>query len=116
MAAPTPAQQAATALRLSQPLPKNKFGLRRPFAQDQARDFAQVTGDDLLLARVEQAIGSNGEFPWRPSLTSKLDRIRNIKQGPALDEFARTYVDMALRTFVPEVVAVADQYGQPMIV
>lgn len=101
----TPPDPSVTAARLAPALPQKKFGFLRPFSRDQARDVATATGDTLLQSRVEQVIGSNGEWPWRPNLTANLDRVRNIKEGPALDEFARAYVGQALSTFVPEVIA-----------
>jgi hypothetical protein len=100
----TPPSPATTAARLAPVLPQTLFGLLRPFGTDQARDLAQGSGDDLLESRVGQVIGSAGEFPWRPGLTSRLDRARNIANGPALSEFCRVWVSQALATFVPEVV------------
>jgi hypothetical protein len=103
----TTAQQAATALRLTPALPQAKFGLLRPLVQDQARDFAQASGDALLASRVGQVIGSAGEFPWRPDLNANLDRVRNVADNYALQEFARAYISQALQAFLPSVVAVA---------
>ena len=106
MVARTLQQQAVVAAQLTPTQPQNKYGLLRPFRHDGARDFTTGSGDDLLKSRVGQVLGSDGTFPWRPELTSYLDRVRNIKQGPALDAFCLQYVSQALTSFLPQVSAV----------
>lgn len=78
-------------------------GLLRPFQRDRARDFATGAGAALLESKVGQAIGEDGETPWRPENASGLNRLRHHSSGPILTEFARVYVTDILAKRVPSV-------------
>ncbi len=85
-------------------------GLFVPFQRDRARDFASVTGPDLLRAKVLQVLStqgagprSGGELPWRTNFGASLDLLRHQRNDRALAELARFKIEEALRRWLPDV-------------
>lgn len=85
-------------------------GLALPFQRDRARDFASVTGSELLRAKVLQVLStqgagphSSGELPWRTNFGAGLDWLRHRRNDRALVELARFRIDQALRRWLPDV-------------
>jgi len=73
-------------------------GLLRPFQRDQQAGFAK--GDDLP-GRMAAIVASNGEVPWKPELTCRVDKLRNQNQTPMRGGFAQVYVQDSFLKFEP---------------
>lgn len=95
-----PNQQASVADR----------GLLLPFQRNQRSDFANGTGDALLIARVQLLLGtrgpsaqSGGEVWWRPNDGASLHALRHQNNTEVLRAGARAYIVEAFRRSLPTV-------------
>lgn len=88
------------------------IGLIRPFQRDGKSGFAKGAGDDLIIDRIEAICGAAGELPWKPELSSGLDRLRNTKNSVMLAQMATVYVQTAVTTFEPGVTGVGVSASQ----
>ena len=86
------------------------FGLVIPFQRDRQRDFAAAGGEALVRSAVAQVLGTvgasdftQGEVPWRTEFGSLLHLLRHQKNGVALREMAKVYVQDALRRWEPRI-------------
>jgi hypothetical protein len=84
-------------------------GLCLPFRRDQKRDFASGSGPLLLVSKVVQVLGtdgetpgSTGELPWRTTFGSPFHLMRHRNNTEVLAGLARVYARDALRRWVPE--------------
>ncbi len=78
-----------------------------PFRRDRARDFASGTGYELRLAKILQALLTegdtpqrSGEMPWRTAFGSGLHLLRHRRNDAVLAELARVRTRDALRRWV----------------
>ncbi len=85
------------------------MNLAFPFQRD-ARDFARVSGVDLLLAQAEQVLGTEadsprgtGELPWRTAFGSVLHLLRHRPNDASLVELARVHSRDALARWSPDI-------------
>lgn len=85
-------------------LRSDRRGLKMPFRRDGARDFATESGDELLIGRIAQLVGTFGEMPWRHELDSRIDRLRNASSNVMLTEFATLHCRAVLSRYEPGVV------------
>lgn len=77
------------------------IGLLRPFSRDGGLGFAK---GDALEGRIGAIMAANGELPWKPQLDSHVDRLRNQRNTPILEQYALVYLSTALGQFEPGVV------------
>jgi len=78
-----------------------------PFRRDRVRDFASGTGYELRLAKILQALltegdtpQGSGEMPWRTAFGSGLHLLRHRNADAVLRELARVRAQDALRRWV----------------
>lgn len=81
--------------------PPVKEGLLRPFRLDGKGGFARVSGDALLLQKLENLLLLEG-LPWAQNRTTYLSTLRHMN-APAALVFARSYVADAVTRLLPEV-------------
>lgn len=79
-----------------------------PFRRDRVRDFASGTGYELQLAKILQALltegdtpQGSGEMPWRTAFGSGLHLLRHRNADAVLAELARVRAGDALRRWSP---------------
>lgn len=79
-----------------------------PFRRDRVRDFASATGYELRLAKILQALltegdtpQGSGEMPWRTAFGSGLHLLRHRNADAVLAELARVRARDALRRWAP---------------
>lgn len=79
-----------------------------PFRRDRVRDFAAGAGYELRLAKVLQALltegdtpQGSGEMPWRTAFGSGLHLLRHRNSDAVLAELARVRARDALRRWAP---------------
>ena len=76
------------------------IGVGCPFRFTSTQDFATATGDVLVKSDVGQLLGTvQGELWWRPTLGTRLTRLRHRKNTRALADLARIDVAQAFARY-----------------
>ena len=85
------------------------LSLYSPFCRDKKRDFAHVSGLDLLTAKIKQVLATegttphgSGEMPWRTEFGSAVHLLCHQRNHEALAALARVYVRDAVIRWVPD--------------
>ena len=68
-----------------------------------AADVASASGRELLAAKVQHVLLSEGEMPWRTNLGAGLDRLRHRRADSITLELVRVRVRDALARWLPSV-------------
>jgi len=80
----------------------------RPLSREQKIDWVSATGARLVASAIGQILGTRcdsefagGELPWRTEFGSKVYRLRNKLNSPAMLEIARRYIIDAITNWAP---------------
>ncbi len=101
---PTPPTTTASGATVPAPgtvvRPPVKRGLLRPFRLDGKGGFARVSGDVLLLQKLENLLLMEG-LPWDHARTAHIESLRHMN-APTAVVFGRAYIVDAVSRFLPE--------------